>query len=58
MTEFTRSISSTRIGESVLILYVEVSKTNTLADGLIERNSFLLDEIESETVHNYEGGDR
>ena len=34
------------------------SKTNTLADGLIERTSSILDEIESKTVHKAEEGDR
>ena len=33
-------------------------KTKTLADGLIERTSSILDEIESKTVHNDEEGDR
>ena len=33
-------------------------KTNTLADGLIERTSSMLDEIESKTVHKDEEGDR
>ena len=31
--------------------------TNKLADGLIERTSSLLDEIESKTVHNDGEGD-
>ena len=34
------------------------SKTNTLKDGLIERTSSSVDEIESETVHKDEKGDR
>ena len=33
-------------------------KTNTLADGLIERTSSILDEIESKTVDNGKEGDR
>ena len=33
-------------------------KTNTLAEGLIERTSSILDEIESKTVHNSEEGDQ
>ena len=37
---------------------VKVSKTKTLADGLIERTSSVLDEIESKTVHKVEEGDR
>ena len=31
---------------------------NTLADGLIERASSMLNEIESKTVHNDKEGDR
>ena len=34
------------------------AKTNTLADGLIERISSMLDEIDSKTVNNSEEGDR
>ena len=37
---------------------VKVSKTNALADRLIERTSSMLDKIESETVHKDEEGDR
>ena len=33
-------------------------KTKTLADGLIERTSFMLDEIESKTMQNAEEGDQ
>ena len=44
--EFTRPISSTRIDKSVLMRGVKVSKDKTL-DGLIERTSFMSDEIES-----------
>ena len=37
---------------------VKVSKKkNTLADGLIERTSSMLDEIESKTMHKAEEGD-
>ena len=32
-------------------------KTNTLADGLTERNSSMLDEVASKTVHKDEEGD-
>ena len=32
-------------------------KINTLADGLIERTSSMLDEIETKTVHKDEEGD-
>ena len=34
------------------------TKTNALADGLIERTSSILDEIESKTVDNGKEGDR
>ena len=37
---------------------VKVYKAKTLADGLIERTSSTLDEIESKTVHKEEEGDR
>ena len=37
ITQFTRSISSTRIGKPVLMMDVKSPKTKTLADGLIER---------------------
>ena len=37
---------------------VMVVKENTLADGLIERTSSMLDEIESKIVHKDEEGDR
>ena len=38
---------------------VKVSnKTKILADGLIERTSSMLDEIESNTAHKDEEGDR
>ena len=33
-------------------------KTKTLADGLIERTSSMLDEIESKTVHKVKEGDQ
>ena len=33
-------------------------KTKALADGLIERTSSMLDEIESKTVHKDEEGDQ
>ena len=37
---------------------VKVPKTNLLTDGLIERTSSMLDEIESKTMHKAEEGDR
>ena len=46
ITEFNRLISSTRIGKPVLTMEIKVSKNKTLADGLIERTSSMLDEIE------------
>ena len=55
MTESPRSINPNRIGWPVLMIDV---KTNTLADGLIERISSMLDEIEYKTVHNNKEGDR
>ena len=58
ITEFTRSISSTKIGKPVLMIDVKVSKDKTLADGMIERTSSMLDDIESKTVHKDEEGDR
>ena len=54
MTEFTRSINSTRIGKQVLMMDVKVSKDKNIADGLIEGTSSMLDEIESKTVHKAE----
>ena len=44
ITKCTRLISSTRIGKPVLIMDVKISKDKTLADGLIERTSSMLDE--------------
>ena len=55
MTESPRSINPNRIGWPVLMMDV---KTNTLADGLIERISSMLDEIEYKTVQNNKEGDR
>ena len=37
---------------------VKVSKTNTLADGLIKRTSSMVDEIESKTVHKDKENDQ
>ena len=54
ITEFTRSISTTRIGYPVLMMDF---KTNTLADGLIEKTSSMLDEIASKIVHKDKEGD-
>ena len=57
ITEFTRSISTTRKGYPVLKMDVSVSKDNTLVDGLIEKTSSMLDEMKSKTVHKDEEGD-
>ena len=58
ITEFTRSISSTRIDKSVLMTDIKVSKDKkTLTDELIKRTSSMLDKIESKTVHKDEEGD-
>ena len=57
ITEFTRSISTTRKGYPVLTMDVSVSKDNTLVDGLIEKTSSMLDEMKSKTVHKDEEGD-
>ena len=55
ITEFTRLISSTRIGKPVLMINVKVSKDKTLADWLIKSWS-VLDETGSKTVHKGEEG--
>ena len=57
MTEFTRSTSSTRISKLLLMIVLQPPKTNKSADELIERTSFMLDEIESKTIHKDEEGD-
>ena len=54
ITEFTRSISTTRIGYPVLMMDV---KTNALADGLIEKTSSMIDEAASKIVHKDKEGD-
>ena len=41
LTEFTRSITSTRIGKPVLMMDVKSPKTSTLADGLIKRSIYV-----------------
>ena len=37
---------------------IKVSKTSTLADGLIKKTSSMLDEIVSKTVHKDKEGDQ
>ena len=55
LIEFTRSISSTRIGKPVLMMMLKSPRIKTSADGLI--NTSILDEIESKTVDKEEEGD-
>ena len=55
MTEFTRSISFTRIGKPVLMRDVESPKTKTF-DELMEKTSSMLREIESKPVQKAEEG--
>ena len=57
ITEFTRLVSSTRIGKPVFMMDVKVSKDKN-ADALIERTSSMLHEIELKTAHEDEEGDR
>ena len=59
LTIWARSfeISSTRIGEPVLMMMLKSQKTKTLAVGLINRTSSMLDDIEPKTVHEDEEGD-
>ena len=40
------------------MMVVKVSKTNTLADGLIKRTSSILDDIVSKTMHKDEESDQ
>ena len=56
VTEFTRSISSARIGKPVLMMDMEVSKDTTIADRLIRRTSSMLHETESKTMQKDEEG--
>ena len=57
ITEFTRSIDSTKLGKSALMMDVAVSKDKkTLADKLTERIPSMLDEIKSKTMHKDEEG--
>ena len=58
ITEFTRSISSTKIVQLVLMTNVKVSKEEELADGLIDRTSSILDITTSKFVHKEEDGDQ
>ena len=57
ITEFTRSISSTKIVQLVLMTNVKVSKEE-LVDGLIDRTSSNLDITTSKFVHKEEDGDQ
>ena len=58
ITEFTRSISSTRIGQPVLMMDVKVSKDKHIRRWVDWENSFILDEIESKTMHKDKEDDR
>ena len=58
LSKVARLISSTRIGKPVVMVDVKCPKTKTLADGLIERTSSMLDEIESKSMHKAEEGER
>ena len=49
---------SRKVNDLSKVRMLKSPKTNTLEDGLIERTSSMLDEIESKTVHNDEEGDR
>ena len=57
ITGFNRLIISTRIVKPGLMVDVKSQKTKTLGDGLIERTSSVLDEIELKTVQKDEEGD-
>ena len=58
ITEFNRSISSTKIVQLVLMTNVKVSKEEELADELIDRTSSILDITTSKFVHKEEDGDQ
>ena len=58
ITEFTSSISSTRIGKPVLMMDIKVSKNKNISRWLNRENLIILDEIEWKTVHKDEEGDR
>ena len=49
------SVSPEQVSQS-LSWKLKSPKTNTLADGLIERLSYILDEVGSITVHNNKEG--
>ena len=57
ITEFTRSISTTRKGYSVLTMDVSVSKDKHISRWSIEKTSAMLNEMKSKTVHKDEEGD-
>ena len=46
VTEFSKSISFTRIGQPVLMMDVKVSKDKNISRWLAERTSSILDETE------------
>ena len=60
VTVWNPSREVNHLGYRVLMMEIKVSKdqkTNTLADGLIERTSSMLDEIKSKSTHKGEEGD-
>ena len=58
MTDFIRSICSTRIGKPVLLMDVEASKDKNINRWVDRENLiYMLDEIELKTVHKDEEGD-
>ena len=54
MTEFTRSISSTRIGYPALMMDIKVSKDKHIIKWVDQRASSMFDKTESKTMHNDE----
>ena len=57
ITEFTRSISFTRIGKPVLMMDVKVSKHKNISRWVDRENLIKLDKVESKTVCKDEDGD-
>ena len=57
VTEYTRSISSTRIGNPVLMMEVKVSKDKYISRR-VDQENLTYDEIESKTMHKDEQGDQ
>ena len=57
MTEFTRSISCTRIGYPVLMMDIKVSKDKHITKWVDQRASSMFDKTESKTMHKDEEDD-